>query len=102
MVHTDTINPHRAAWRGKCGEIIFGNETFAGRVFDVILLILILLSVLTVLLETVQSIDHDYTASLRIAEWIFTGLFTVEYIARLATAPALVDTLGVFMASWTF
>jgi voltage-gated potassium channel len=87
MGHTDTINQHRAAWRDKWGEIIFGNETFAGRVFDVILLILILLSVLTVLLETVQGIDHDYRASLRIAEWIFTGLFTVEYIARLANAP---------------
>ena len=87
MGHTDTINQHRANWRDKWGEVIFGNETFAGRVFDVILLILILLSVLAVLLETVQSIDHDYRASLRIAEWIFTGLFTVEYIARLATAP---------------
>ena len=87
MGHTDTINQHRAPWRDELGEIIFGNQTLAGRVFDVILLILILLSVLTVLLETVQSIDHDYRASLRTAEWIFTGLFTVEYIARLATAP---------------
>lgn len=88
MVHTtDTINQHRAPWRDKWGEIIFGNQTVAGRVFDLILLILIVLSVLTVLLETVQSVDHEFRASLRIAEWIFTGLFTVEYIARLATAP---------------
>jgi voltage-gated potassium channel len=87
MDQPGTINSHRAPWRDKWAEIIFGNQTFAGRTFDVILLILILLSVLTVLLESVQSIDQDYRAALRIAEWIFTGLFTAEYIARLATAP---------------
>jgi voltage-gated potassium channel len=76
----------RAPWRDRWQDIIFGHETFAGRLFDVILLILIVLSVLTVLLESVQSIREAHGPLLHAAEWTFTILFTVEYIARLATA----------------
>jgi voltage-gated potassium channel len=86
MDHQDLANPPRARWRDKWNEIIFGDQTFAGRLFDAILLILILLSVLTVLLESVPGIRQNYATALRLVEWIITGLFTVEYVARLATA----------------
>jgi voltage-gated potassium channel len=76
----------RAVWRDLWYEIIFGHETSAGRLFDIILLTSILLSVLAVLLESVRSIRESYGAYLQIAEWGFTALFTVEYIARLITA----------------
>jgi voltage-gated potassium channel len=82
----DLAKTRRAAWRDKWKEIIFGHDTPAGRLFDFILLILIPLSVLTVLLESVSSIRQAYGTPLFIAEWIFTALFTVEYLARLATA----------------
>jgi voltage-gated potassium channel len=81
--------PHsssRAPWRDTWYEVIFGHDTFAGRLFDLILLILILLSVLTVLLESVRSIRDAYGPYLRVAEWLFTSLFTIEYIARLISA----------------
>lgn len=81
-----TTNPPRAPWRDRWREIIFGHDTFAGRLFDVILLILIVLSVLTVLLESVKTIHDAHGSLLRIAEWTFTILFTIEYFARLATA----------------
>ena len=77
-----------AIWRDKWRKIIFGRETLAGRVFDLILLVLILLSVLTVVLESVDGIQQSHREALRIAEWVFTGLFTIEYVARLATAPS--------------
>jgi voltage-gated potassium channel len=77
---------NRAPWRDRWQEIIFGHETFAGRLFDVVLLVLILLSVLTVLLESVPSIHAAHGQGLRVAEWTFTILFTVEYLARLVTA----------------
>jgi voltage-gated potassium channel len=83
---SDRNQPPRALWRDKWNEIIFGHETSAGRLFDVILLILILLSVLTVLLESVPSIRQTYGTPLQIAEWVFTSLFTAEYLARLITA----------------
>ncbi len=80
----------RAPWRDRWQEIIFGHETSAGRLFDVVLLILILLSVLTVLLESVPSIREAHGPILHAAEWTFTILFTIEYLARLATANSAV------------
>src|SRR5271170_3863543 len=76
----------RAHWRDVWYEVIFGHETFAGRLFDIILLTLILLSILTVLLESVRPIRESYGFYLEIAEWSFTALFTIEYIARLISA----------------
>ncbi|MGC1296227.1 MAG: ion transporter, partial [Alloacidobacterium sp.] len=67
-------------------EVIFGHDTPAGRFFDVVLLTLILLSVLNVLLESVRSIRENYGFYFRAAEWTFTSLFAIEYVARLASA----------------
>lgn len=67
----------------KLFVIIFGTHTPAGKLFDVVLLILILVSVLAVMLESVQFIHEKYGAFLRIIEWIVTIFFTIEYIARV-------------------
>jgi len=80
---THPIDRKRAPWRDNWNKIIFGHETPAGRFYDVVLLTVILLSVLTVLLESVRSIDKAYGFELGVAEWIFTSLFTIEYVARL-------------------
>jgi len=76
----------RASWRDRWNEIIFRHDTFAGRLFDIILLVLILLNLLIVILDSVPDIRQNYGMPLGILEWIFTGLFTLEYVARLATA----------------
>jgi voltage-gated potassium channel len=86
MRSTSSPTHSRASWREAGYEIIFGHDTLAGRLFDLILLILILLSVLTVLLESVRSLRDAYGPYLRLAEWIFTALFTIEYVARLISA----------------
>jgi voltage-gated potassium channel len=70
----------------KWSEVIFGNDTAAGRFFDVILLTLLLLSVLTVLLESVRSLRENDGFYFRVAEWTFSSLFTLEYVARLVSA----------------
>ncbi len=72
-----------APWQNKLHEVIYEADTKAGKWFDIILLIAILLSVATVMLESVNSISLIYGEELRIIEWIFTILFTLEYIARL-------------------
>lgn len=64
-------------------DVIFEADTPAGKAFDVALLIVILASVLVIMLESVNSIQEKYGFWLRVLEWIFTGLFTVEYILRL-------------------
>lgn len=69
--------------RSTLHEVIFEADTPAGRAFDVVLLVLILLSIVAVCLESVGSIREEYGTLLRILEWILTGLFTVEYALRL-------------------
>jgi voltage-gated potassium channel len=73
----------RSAWRDRLEQIVFEVDTPAGRAFDIVLLVLILLSVTTVLLESVPALRRDYAEELRLAEWAFTALFTVEYILRI-------------------
>lgn len=70
-------------WQAKMHEVIFEADTKAGKLFDVLLLIAILLSVGLVMLESVPSIESNYGFELRVTEWVFTIFFTIEYICRL-------------------
>lgn len=70
-------------WRDRWHEVIFEADTPAGKLFDVILLAAILLSVLVVMLESVRSIREAHANLLVGAEWFFTILFTVEYVVRI-------------------
>lgn len=72
-------------WKTKLHEIIYEADTPAGKLFDVILLIVILASIVLVMLESVKSIDIKYHNFLNISEWIITILFTLEYTARIIT-----------------
>ena len=69
--------------RARLHEIVFEADTRAGRVFDLALIWLILLSVATVLLESIRSVRAQYGPLLHALEWLFTLLFTVEYMLRL-------------------
>jgi len=70
-------------WRKILFEIIFEADTPAGKGFDLALIFVILLSVLTVMLDSVSSIRARHGALLYALEWGFTLVFTVEYILRL-------------------
>lgn len=72
-------------WRTKLHEIIYEADTPAGKLFDVVLLIAILASIILVMLESVSSIDNKYHDILNISEWIITILFSIEYILRIIT-----------------
>jgi voltage-gated potassium channel len=75
------------ALRAHVAEIVFGHDTWAGKVFDVALIAAILASVGVVMLETVQPLHEDLGPVLRGAEWFFTIVFTLEYAVRLWCAP---------------
>lgn len=64
-------------------KIIFEADTPAGKTFDVVLLVAIILSVLVIMLDTVEAIQVEYRMVLFTLEWIFTILFTFEYFLRL-------------------
>jgi voltage-gated potassium channel len=78
-------------------QVIFGIDTFAGRLFDLILLCIILLSVLLIMLESVVDINTQYGDELKIAEWILTILFSIEYLARMYSAPKPLKYMFSFM-----
>lgn len=64
-------------------EIIFEADSLPGKLFDVLLLIAILVSVIAVLLESVSGIRARFGRALYLTEWIFTILFSIEYLLRV-------------------
>lgn len=64
-------------------QIVFGTESRAARIFDIVLIVMIFASLIVICLESVGTIRDDYGLLLRGLEWGFTGLFTVEYALRL-------------------
>jgi voltage-gated potassium channel len=69
--------------RARLHEIIFEADTRAGRLFDILLIWVILLSVLAVMLNSVAAVQARFGGLLTAAEWLFTILFTIEYLLRL-------------------
>jgi len=70
-------------WRNSIKEIIFGSETKLGKLFDIVLIISIICSVVVVMLGSVESIQIEYREMFFYLEWFFTILFTLEYGLRL-------------------
>lgn len=64
-------------------EIIFEADTKAGKRFDLILIVAILLSIVFVMIESVPSVNQKFYHWLKIAEWVITILFTLEYALRV-------------------
>lgn len=71
------------AWRKRCFDIIFGYDTLAGRVFDLVLILAILASVAIALADSISMLHARYGAVFYAMEWGFTLAFTLEYVIRL-------------------
>lgn len=78
-------NAPNTGWKRKLHDIIYEADTPAGKLFDVILLIAIIASIVLVMLESIQSFDEKFHGFLNFSEWIITILFSIEYIARVIT-----------------
>lgn len=76
---------HKTNWKAKLYEIIYEADTKEGKWFDIILIFTILLSIILVMLESVESFDEKYHSLLNSSEWVITILFSIEYIARIVT-----------------
>lgn len=70
-------------WRIYIFDVVFGHDTKIGKWFDIILILLILLSVFIALFDSINSIHKNQGAVLIQIEWVLTILFTIEYIVRL-------------------
>ncbi len=73
----------RKELKKKLYIIIFEADTKAGKLFDIILLWVILLSILLVMLESIHSINDEYGDQLRVLEWVVTIFFSIEYVLRI-------------------
>ena len=82
--------------RKKLQGIIFGTTSKSGKTFDIVLLILILISVLIVMFESVPSWRGSFEEELYYIEWGFTILFTIEYILRIIVSPNPIK----YITSW--
>jgi voltage-gated potassium channel len=71
------------SFQQKVHEIIFEADTFYGKLFDILLLFTIILSLAAVMLESIDSIHNQYGDLLRTFEWSVTILFTIEYFLRI-------------------
>ena len=100
--------PAAPSLRERLYVIIFHADTPAGRRFDELLLLAILLSLLVVMLDSIEAVNRLYAYELDVLEWAFTGLFALEYLVRLYCAPrplryafsfyGLIDLLAVLPA----
>ena len=79
----EETNSYWEKFQKKVHVIIYGTNTFAGKLFDLVLLGIILLSVILVMLESVKKLDNKYHDLLYYSEWIITVFFTIEYILRI-------------------
>lgn len=80
MKKEDKPIPH---WKLKLHEVIYEADTPAGKLFDIAILIVIIISVALVMMESVSSLLYQYAWQFYIAEWIITAIFTIEYILRI-------------------
>ena len=78
------FGPADDGWRGRVYHTIFEHDTPGAKLFDILLIVAILASVVVTMLDSVQSLRAQYAALFFALEWAFTIVFTIEYLVRLA------------------
>ena len=73
--------------KDKLYTIIFGTDTPAGKLFDLVLIYTILFSVAVVMLDSITLLAARYGGYLSLIEWLFTLVFTLEYLVRIYCSP---------------
>jgi len=77
---------HNQQLKDKLYEIIFGSDTKAGKLFDVVLMIMIVASILVLMIES-AGISKPFKITFIVLEYVFTAFFTFEYLARIYCSP---------------
>ena len=78
-------DPQINSWKEKWHEIIYEADSRWGRIFDIVLIVAILFSIILVMLESVKELDSKYHNFFNISEWVITILFSIEYVLRIIT-----------------
>jgi voltage-gated potassium channel len=72
-------------WRRRIHQVIYESDTREGKLFDIVLIGVIIISIMLVMLESVKSLDVKYHNFFYYSEWVITILFTIEYVLRILT-----------------
>ncbi len=73
-----------SGWRARWFHIIFDHDDRPSRLFDVALIVAIVSSILVTVLDSVADLHDRVTRLFYVLEWVFTILFTAEYLLRIA------------------
>ena len=84
-------------WKKKIFRIIYFSDTPSGKIFDLLLLLMIFLSTFIVMMESVQKVDEHYHSLLVSLEWLITIAFTIEYILRISVVKNKKDYIFSFL-----
>ena len=71
------------SFRERLHTVIFEADTRLGKTFDLVLLVAIIISVIAVMLDSIESVNQQWSGTLYAVEWGFTILFSIEYLLRL-------------------
>ncbi|NUO00039.1 MAG: ion transporter [Saprospiraceae bacterium] len=85
MIKTMAMKSGNSRLRERLHEIIFEADTWEGKLFDLVIMALIVISTLVVIIESVDWIGVKFGRTLYLLEWGFTAIFTLEFLLRLYT-----------------
>lgn len=84
MEREHNLIPEETLWKRFLYRIIYRSDTKLGKLFDIILLFLILASTAIIMMESVPKLDKRFHYTFLILEWIISIFFTIEYSMRIA------------------
>src|SRR5690349_9513559 len=83
MEREHNLVPEDKLWKRHLYRIIYRSDTKLGKLFDIILLSLILISTIIIMMESVPKLDKKFHYIFIVFEWIISLFFTVEYLSRI-------------------
>lgn len=84
MEREHNLVPEDKLWKRFLYRVIYRSDTRLGKLFDIILLSLILVSTAIIMMESVPKLDKRFHYTFLILEWIISLFFSAEYLMRIA------------------
>lgn len=83
MEREHNLLPENKFWKRYLFRIIYRSDTRLGKLFDIVLLLLILASTLIVMMESIPILDKKYHITFLVLELIISVIFSAEYFMRI-------------------
>ncbi|WP_370897939.1 ion transporter [Chryseobacterium gossypii] len=84
MEREHNLIPEDTLWKRFLYRVIYRSDTRLGKLFDIVLLSLILISTAIIMMESVHKLDERFHNTFLVLEWIISIFFSIEYLMRIA------------------